>query len=122
MTAGNWTVDDFRARAIKGIDEDRRRVYFTATAKSPTERQLYSTSLDTQDPGKIDRISQEDGVHGITMPPGASFYVDNFTSGVQPPQLSLHAPDGKLLTSCSPIDWTRSIRTHLIWRIIPYPR
>jgi dipeptidyl-peptidase-4 len=97
LTAGAWSVDDSRAKAIKGIDEGRRLVYFTATQKSPTERQLYSTSLDTQDPQKIDRISQDDGVHGVTMSAGGVFYVDNFTSGTQPPQVSLHASDGKLL-------------------------
>jgi dipeptidyl-peptidase-4 len=97
LTAGDWTVDDFRARAIKGIDEKHRTVYFTATAASPTQRQLYSTSLDTQDPHKINRISQADGLHGISMSLDAKFYVDNFTSISQPPQVSLHAADGKLI-------------------------
>ena len=97
LTDGNWTIDDFRARAIKGIDEERRMVYFTATAKSPTERQLYRASLDTNDPSKIERISQDDGLHGITMSADARFYVDNFTSGTQPPQVSLHGADGRLL-------------------------
>ena len=97
LTAGNWNVDDFRARAIKGIDEGHRIVYFTATAASPTQRQLYSTSLDAQDPRKADRISQGDGVHGITMSANATFYVDHFTSSTQPPQVSLHAADGKRL-------------------------
>ena len=97
LTAGAWNVDDFRTRAIKGIDEKHRRVYFTATAKSPTERQLYSTSLDTQDPDRITRISQEDGVHGVTMSTSARFYVDNFTSSTQPPQVALHAADGRRL-------------------------
>jgi dipeptidyl-peptidase 4 len=97
LTAGAWIVDDFRTRAIKGIDEKNRIVYFTATEKSPTERQLYRISLDTQDPYKIDRISQEDGVHGITMSGDAGFYVDNFTSTTQPPEATLHTADGKLL-------------------------
>jgi dipeptidyl-peptidase-4 len=97
LTAGAWNVDDFRARAIKGIDEKNRWVYFTATAKCPTERQFYRTSLDTNDPQKIDRISQDDGLHAITMSLDASLYVDNFTSSIQPPQISLHAADGKLL-------------------------
>jgi dipeptidyl-peptidase 4 len=98
LTAGDWMVDDFRARAIKGIDEGRRLVYFTATAHSPTGRQLYSTSLATTDPGKIERVSQSDGLHGIIMSPGADFYVDHFTSRNQPPQVSLHAMDGRLLS------------------------
>jgi dipeptidyl-peptidase 4 len=97
ITAGAWNVDDFRARAIKGIDEKNRLIYFTATEKSPTERQFYSASLDTHDPKKIDRISQEAGLHTITMSPDTGFYVDNFTSSTQPPQVSLHAADGKVL-------------------------
>jgi dipeptidyl-peptidase 4 len=96
LTTGPWNVDDFRARAIKGIDEKNRLIYFTATEKSPTERQLYRTSLDTQDPQKIDRVSQEDGLHGIVMSPDTRFYVDTFTSSAQPPQVSLHDADGKL--------------------------
>jgi dipeptidyl-peptidase-4 len=95
LTAGAWDVDDFRTRAIKGIDEKGRLVYFTATETNPTQRQFYSTSLDTQDPQKIHRISQEDGLHGITMSSNAAFYVDNFTSSVQPPQVSLHSSDGR---------------------------
>jgi dipeptidyl-peptidase 4 len=98
LTEGEWNVDDFRARAIKAIDEKRRLVYFTATETSPIERQLYRTSLDTENPRKIDRISQEAGLHGITMSPDARFYVDNFNSATQPPQVSLHGADGKLMT------------------------
>jgi dipeptidyl-peptidase-4 len=97
LTAGAWTVDDFRARAIKGIDEKKRLVFFTATEKSPAERQLYSASLDTQDPHRVQRISQEDGVHGITMSPDQSFYVDSFTNRNQPPQVGLHSADGTLI-------------------------
>jgi dipeptidyl-peptidase-4 len=97
LTAGAWNVDDFRTRAIKGIDEKNRIVYFTATEKSPTERQFYRTSLDTQDPHKVDRISADAGLHGITMSADANFYVDDFTSSTQPPQVSLYTANGKLL-------------------------
>ena len=97
LTAGAWNVDDFRSRAIKGIDEKNRLVFFTATEKNPTERHFYSASLDTQDPHNIVRISRDDGVHSITMSPDASYYVDNFTSSSQPPQVTLHAADGKRL-------------------------
>jgi dipeptidyl-peptidase-4 len=96
LTAGKWVVDDFRKRAIMGIDEKNRTVYFTATEKSPTERHLYSTSLDTSDPLKVHRITQNDGVHGIAMSPDARFYIDTFTSSIQPPQVSLHSADGAL--------------------------
>jgi dipeptidyl-peptidase-4 len=97
LTAGNWNVDDFRGRAIKSIDEIRRTIYFTATAKTPIERHLYRTSLDTDDPGDIERISQGDGVHGISMSPDCTFYVDTFNNIVQPPQVALHTADGRLI-------------------------
>jgi dipeptidyl-peptidase-4 len=97
LTAGSWDVDDFDKRAIKAIDETRRLVYFAATEKSPTERHLYRASLDAQDPRAIQRISQGDGVHDVTMPADGRHYVDNFTSVAQPPQVSLHEPDGKLI-------------------------
>ena len=96
LTAGQWVVDDFRKRAVMGVDEKTRTVYFTATEKSPTERHLYSTSLDTADPHQVHRITQDAGVHGIAMSPDARFYTDNFTSSNQPPQVSLHGADGTL--------------------------
>jgi dipeptidyl-peptidase 4 len=98
LTAGDWSVDDFRGRAIKAVDEAHRLLYFTATAKSPLERHLYRVSLDTEDPSKLDRITREDGLHSIVMPPDGSFYVDTFNSIDQPPQVGLHASDGALTT------------------------
>ncbi len=97
LTAGSWSVDDFRERAIKAIDEERRLIYFTATAAGPLERHLFRASLDGGRAERIERISREPGVHGITMAPDASFYVDHFTSTTQPPQVSLHDPDGNLV-------------------------
>jgi dipeptidyl-peptidase 4 len=96
LTAGKWVVDDFRKRAVMGIDETSRTVYFTATEKGPTERHLYRTSLDTADPHQVQRITQNEGVHAIAMSPDARFYVDTFTSSAQPPQSSLHSSDGAI--------------------------
>ena len=92
LTAGDWNVDDLRGRAIKAVDEGHRLLYFTATAKSPLERHLYRVSLDTKDPSKMDRITREDGLHSIVMPPDGSFYVDAFNSIDQPPQVAPACP------------------------------
>jgi dipeptidyl-peptidase-4 len=98
LTAGKWCVDDFRARAIKGIDEQKRMIYFSATEKSPVERQLYRASLDGGDPARPVRVSAEDGVHTVVMSRRAHFYVDTYTSRSQPPQVSLRSSDGSLIT------------------------
>jgi dipeptidyl-peptidase-4 len=94
LTAGQWNVDDFKMRAIKAIDEKHRLIYFTATEQSPTTRHLYVTSLDTSDPTRVRRLSQETGLHGIAMAANAGIYIDVFTSRLQPPQVSLHDTDG----------------------------
>ena len=99
LTAGSWMVDDFRARATMGIDEKARLIYFTATERSPTERHLYRTSLDTADPHSVHRITQEAGVHAISMSPDTRFYVDSFSSVANPSQVTLHAADGGLMAT-----------------------
>ena len=96
LTSGEWNVDDFRHRAIKGIDEGNRLVYFTATEKSPTERHLYRTSLDCKDPAQVIRVSQEAGLHSVNMSGDTHLYVDSFNSSIQPPRLRLFASDGTL--------------------------
>jgi dipeptidyl-peptidase-4 len=101
LTQGEWIVDDFRARAIKCVDERRRLVYFTATAGDPTQRHLYVASLDTQDPGNPRRISLEEGVHAITMPATADFYIDQLSGPSQPPQVALRDIDGGLIAYLS---------------------
>jgi dipeptidyl-peptidase-4 len=98
LTSGKWSVDGSGSRAIKGIDENSRMIYFTATEKDPTERHLYVTSLDTDEPHRVRRISQEPGTHAITMSPDARFYVDNYSSSLQPPRVSVYAADGTLST------------------------
>lgn len=97
LTAGEWNVDNQRARAIKGIDARHRWLYFTATEKSPTERHLYRISLDTHDPHEVLRITREDGLHSVTLAPGARFYVDQFTSRDQPTQVSVRDMQGQLI-------------------------
>jgi dipeptidyl-peptidase 4 len=98
LTAGEWSVVDFRGRAIRAVDEKHRLVYFMANERSPMTRDLYVTSLDTSHPAQVRRLTREPGVHEITMSPGLSFYVDRFASSTQPPQVSLRRRDGSLLS------------------------
>jgi dipeptidyl-peptidase-4 len=97
LTSGAWNVDALRGRAIKAIDEKSRLIYFVANAAGPATRNLYAVSLDTGNPSEVLRLSSRDGVHSITVSPNHRYYVDQFTSVQQPPQVSLHAIDGRLI-------------------------
>jgi len=94
LTAGDWCVDDFRARAIKWVDEQQRLVYFTATRDGPTTRALYRVSYADGPRAEPQRITSEEGVHAITIAAGGRFFLDQFTSRRQPPRVALHAIDG----------------------------
>ena len=48
LTAGAWNVDDFRARAIKGVDEQRRLIYFTADREKSRRAALCTVPRSTR--------------------------------------------------------------------------
>ena len=70
-------------------------------------RDLYVASLDGASldaaappgahPGGMRRITQEPGLHAVTMAHDLSYYVDRYTSRSQPQQASLRRLDGSLI-------------------------
>ena len=86
LTSGDWEVE-----AIVGVDEARRRVYFTSTQESPTERHLYSVGFDGT--GK-ERLTKGAGTHAISMSPNAACYADDYSSLGTPRQRTFHKSDG----------------------------
>ncbi|MDT8439128.1 MAG: S9 family peptidase [Wenzhouxiangellaceae bacterium] len=92
LTAGDWPVT-----ALAGVDEDLGLVYFTAGIDTPAEQHLYRQSLATATPEAVYRVSRRAGWHAIHFDRNGQRYLDLFSSTDQPPQLSLHAPDGERL-------------------------
>jgi dipeptidyl-peptidase-4 len=86
LTSGNWEVED-----VAGIDEARRRVIYTSTEDSPTERQIYAVGLDGS--GKT-QLSSGSGTHSISLAPNAAYYIDDYSSLTNPPQRSVARFDG----------------------------
>jgi dipeptidyl-peptidase 4 len=86
LTKGNWEVSH-----VSGVDESKGVVYFTATEKSPMQRQLYRVSLDG---GGFAPVSKEPGTHGMQFSPDATFYVDTFSTAIAPPRQDLYRADG----------------------------
>jgi dipeptidyl-peptidase 4 len=85
------TKGDWEATSVDGLDESNSVVYFTATEKSPIERQLYRVNLGGTD---FRRISKEDGTHSANFAPSANFYVDEYSNAMTPPRQDLYRVDG----------------------------
>jgi dipeptidyl-peptidase-4 len=66
-------------------------VYFTATEKTPLERQLYGVNLNGSGFG---RITKDDGTHNIAVAPNGMAYADLFSSAGTPAQQRLQRIDG----------------------------
>ena len=97
LTAGDWmVVGDGTEDGVVGIDEVGGRVYFMANERSPLERHLYMTTLETRTPQSPRRISQENGWHDAKLLPGGRAYLDLWSSPEQPPTASLRNLDGKV--------------------------
>jgi len=86
LTKGDWEVS-----ALQAVDDDKGLLYFTATEKTPLERQLYRVGLD----GKgFERITQKDGMHAVQFSPDASAFVDTCSNATTPPQQWISHADG----------------------------
>jgi dipeptidyl-peptidase-4 len=91
LTKGDWEVSQ-----VDAIDETRDLVYFSATEKSPTERQLYRVSLDGSG---FERITKEAGTHGIRFSPSFASYVDTYSNAMTPPRRDTYTADGSKLAT-----------------------
>jgi dipeptidyl-peptidase 4 len=86
LTSGDWEVEN-----VAGLDPSRRRVLFTSTEATPTERQLYAIGLDGE--GK-QRLTKPAGTHAISLAPNGMHYVDDFSSLTSPPTRTVFRSDG----------------------------
>ncbi len=88
-----------RNGGLVGVDEKRGFVYFTASKESLRERHLYRVDLKGK---RLEKLSIEKGVHGVSFSPDMSFYLDTFSNSSTPPELSLYRRDGKKIITISP--------------------
>ncbi|WP_267225678.1 S9 family peptidase [Dyella silvae] len=97
VSEGDWPIDGLLA-----VNEHTGTVYVSSNKDAVPERQVYGLRLDGSNAKAPVRISQGAGTHTATFAPDGSFYLDNFSSADTPPQVSLHKPDGSLVTWIEP--------------------
>ena len=90
LTRGNWAVEK-----VVGVDEKARRVYFTGTAETPIEQQLYWVPLDR--PAGPTRVTVAGWYNDAVMDRGATRALIKRSSTRQPSQTYLADASGKRL-------------------------
>ena len=86
ITKGNFDVSEFCA-----LDEQRGLIYYLSTADGPTEKQLYSVSLDGK---KTQRLTKAAGFHGVSFSSNNSYYLDSYSTIDTPPYTGLYDHKG----------------------------
>lgn len=90
LTKGEWEVTSLNA-----VEESKGVAYFTATEKSPLERQLYRVGLDGSG---FTRITKEEGTHDAVVAPNAATFYDTYSNTAAPPRQDLYRTDGSRVT------------------------
>jgi dipeptidyl-peptidase-4 len=91
------TKGKFDVIQIEAIDEKGGRLYFLASPDNPTQRYLYSVSLQG---GAIERVTPTEapGAHSYSISADAQWAVHTYSSFTRPPVTNLiHLPDHKLV-------------------------
>jgi dipeptidyl-peptidase-4 len=91
LTKGDWEVS-----ALEAVDESKGLIYFTATEKSPLERQLYRVALDGSG---FARITKDDGTHHVNIAPNDAALIDTHSNSMTPPRQDLLRADGSRIAA-----------------------
>lgn len=90
LTHGEWAVDK-----VAGVDEKAKRVYFTGTAETPIEQQLYWVSYAR--PGAPVRLTERGWYNNAVMDKGATHALVTRSNTAQPSQTYLADSSGRRL-------------------------
>jgi dipeptidyl-peptidase-4 len=90
LTRGDWAVQD-----VAGVNEKTHRVYFTGTAETPIEQQLYWVNYDK--PGKPVRVTEAGWWNAVTMDKAATHVLVTRSNTGQPAQTYLADASGRRL-------------------------
>jgi len=89
VTKGDWDVTVFH-----GLHEQKNKLYFTSTATSPLERQVYSIDLKGN---KLKKLSVTAGTHSVNFSNDFKYFVDTYSSSETPTVTTLYNDSGKTI-------------------------
>jgi dipeptidyl-peptidase-4 len=89
VTNGKWEVT-----YVHHIDPKAKKVYFTSTEVSPTERHLFVADLDGKNKRRLTTVA---GRHTVNFSPNGLYFIDRYSNLQTPTQVELRDTKGQLL-------------------------
>jgi dipeptidyl-peptidase-4 len=88
ITRGDWEVTN-----LLGFDKKEKYLFVEATKENPLERHIYRVELKS---GRMERLTQTEGVHHGKLSPGGSWLIDDFNATEIPSATDLISASGKV--------------------------
>ena len=103
ITSGDWNV-----ASVVRVDEQARVIYFTGVGREagrdPYFQHLYRVSLDG---GPVTLLTPDDGHHAVQFSPDGRFFVDTWSTPVNPPVSVLRRANGEKVLDLERTDISR---------------
>ncbi|MBT5425098.1 MAG: S9 family peptidase [Bacteroidetes bacterium] len=88
------TKGDFEVIGIDALDLKKKKIYFTSTEGSSTERHLYVAKFDGS---SKKRLTPEPGQHSVSVSPDGKYYLDSYSNVSTPRQVEMWTTKGKMI-------------------------
>jgi len=75
------TKGNFEVLKVLGFDAKGEKLFYTANAESPINKDFYNVSLSSS---KITKLTNGNGTHAIKLSDDANYFIDNFSSTITP--------------------------------------
>jgi len=105
ITGGNWNV-----LQVLHVDRKERKLYFTGAGREqgdPYFHYLYSVGMDGSD---MDLLTPSNANHTISFSPSGVYFVDSYSTPVEPPVTEVRDKNGRKLLTLEKADISRLIK------------
>ncbi len=91
----------FRVNSILRVDEDQKKVYFTATGNESTDNHAWCVGFDGKN---LIRLTTGEGIHNISISPKGSYYIDTWNSIADPGSIIAYDSKAKMIREIHKFD------------------
>ncbi|MEJ2539742.1 MAG: DPP IV N-terminal domain-containing protein [Gemmatimonadota bacterium] len=106
ITSGNWNV-----LQLRHVDPEAREIYFVGNHREPGDpyfEYFYKVGIDD---GRVTLLTPDSANHEITLTPSGDYFVDQYSTPVEPPVTVVRDRDGDVVVELERADISRLLAT-----------